>query len=63
MVLFLGKDTSLLFLIAKYIGILVIIVLIKNTNPRLKIHQAVKFFWGPVTIMALAAVGLALIGY
>jgi len=61
-VLFLGKDISPLFIIAKYILILVIIILIKNTNPRLRIDQAIKFFWGPVTLLAIIAVGLALLG-
>lgn len=61
-VLFLGKDLSGIFITLKFIGILVIIILIKNTNPRLRIDQALRFFWGPVTITALAAIGLALIG-
>lgn len=61
-VLFLGKDLSPIFITLKFIGILVIIILIKNTNPRLRIDQALRFFWGPVTITALAAIGLALIG-
>jgi len=60
--LFLGKDVGLLFLILKYVGILVVIILIKNTNPRLRIEQAVKFFWGPVTALAVVAVVLALFG-
>lgn len=47
----------------KYIGLLVVIILIKNTNPRLKIDQALKFFWGPVTILAIAGVVLALFGF
>jgi len=61
-VLFLGKDLSPLFLVAKYTGILVIIILIKNTNPRLRIDQALRFFWGPMTIIATLAVILALLG-
>ncbi|MBP7215853.1 MAG: NADH-quinone oxidoreductase subunit H [Candidatus Omnitrophica bacterium] len=61
-VLFLGKDISPLFLVLKYVGLLVVIILIKNTNPRLKIHQAMKFFWGPVSVAAVAAVVLALFG-
>ncbi len=60
-VLFLGKDIRPLFIIPKYILILVIIILIKNTNPRLRIDQAIKFFWGPVTLLAIIAVGLALL--
>ena len=61
-VLFLGKDISPLFLILKFVAILTAIILIKNTNPRLRIDQAMRFFWGPVTVLALAAVGLALLG-
>lgn len=61
-VLFLGKDLSPIFIALKFIGILVIIILIKNTNPRLRIDQALRFFWGPLTITALIAIGLALIG-
>lgn len=61
-VLFLGKDMSPLFIIGKYILILVIIILIKNTNPRLRIDQAMKFFWGPVTLLAGIAVILAVFG-
>jgi len=61
-VLFLGKDISPLFLILKFVAILTAIILIKNTNPRLRIDQAMRFFWGPVTVLALIAVGLALLG-
>ncbi|MFH1198732.1 MAG: complex I subunit 1 family protein [Candidatus Omnitrophota bacterium] len=60
--LFLGKDTGPLFISLKYIGILVIIILIKNTNPRLRVDQALRFFWGPVTMLAVIAVVLALFG-
>ncbi len=59
-ILFGAGDLSPLFLFAKYIGMLIIIILMKNTNPRLRIDQALKFFWGPVTLLALIAVGLAL---
>ena len=48
--------------IAKYVLVLVLLILIKNTNPRMRIDQAVKFFWfycGPV--MAVAIV-LAMLG-
>ena len=48
--------------ILKYVLLLVIVILIRNTNPRVRIDQAVKFFWGPVTILAVIAVALAVIG-
>ena len=62
-VLFMGKDLSPLFLIGKYVLLLVIIILIKNTNPRLRIDQALRFFWGKVTLLAVLSVVLALLGY
>jgi NADH-quinone oxidoreductase subunit H len=47
----------------KYLLILFVITVIRNTNPRLRIDQALKFFWGPMTFLAVAAVILALLGY
>ena len=38
-------------------------VVIRNTTPRVRTDQAVKFFWGPVSLMALVAVVLAWLGY
>lgn len=49
--------------ILKYVILLVLITLIRNTNPRVRIDQAVKFFWGPVTIIAVIAVTLAILGF
>ena len=60
--LFLGNDTSALIMALKFLAILIVFVLIKNTNPRLRIDQILRFFWGPVTAVALIAVILAAIG-
>jgi NADH-quinone oxidoreductase subunit H len=46
-----------------YISILVLMIVIKNTNPRVRIDQAVRFFWGPVAGFAVIAVLLAYLGY
>ena len=48
--------------VLKYVGLLVLVVLIRNTNPRLRIEHAVKFFWGHVTLLAIIAVILAWMG-
>jgi NADH-quinone oxidoreductase subunit H len=53
---------GLLYTIVKYLIIVTIIVLIKNTNPRVKIDQAVRFFWGPVTVLAIIGMILAVAG-
>lgn len=49
--------------ILKYVVIVVIVVLIKNTNPRVRIDQAVRFFWGPMFILSVIAMILAVLGY
>ena len=48
--------------ICKYVLILVLLILIKNTNPRMRIDQAMKFFWFYCGITLAAAVILAIIG-
>jgi NADH-quinone oxidoreductase subunit H len=64
--LFLGgmhfQGWAILWSILKYVALLVLITLIRNTNPRVRIDQAMKFFWGPVTILGIVAVVLALLG-
>lgn len=46
-----------------YISIVVLLVVIKNTNPRVRIDHAVGFFWGLVSILAGLSVILAYLGY
>ena len=48
--------------LGKYVLVVVLIILIKNTNPRVRIDQAMKFFWVYCGIALAAAVVLALIG-
>jgi NADH-quinone oxidoreductase subunit H len=48
--------------ILKYLLVVVLVVLIKNTNPRVKIDQAMKFFWVFCSVALAAAVILAMVG-
>ncbi len=48
--------------ILKYVALLVIIILIRNTSPRVRIDQAVKFFWKYMTVLAIVGVCLAFLG-
>lgn len=48
--------------ILKYLLIVVLIILIKNTNPRVQINTALKFFWKYASPLALVAVILAVLG-
>ena len=65
-ILFIGgmqfNGITILYSVLKYIAFLLVITVIRNTNPRLRIDQAMKFFWGPVTGVAVVAVILALLG-
>ena len=49
--------------LGKYVLILVLLILIKNTNPRMRIDQAMRFFWVYCGIALAAAVVLASVGY
>jgi NADH-quinone oxidoreductase subunit H len=64
--LFLGglrvDGIDLLYSVFKYVGIILLLTVIRNTNPRVRIDQAVRFFWGPVMVMAVTAVILAFKG-
>lgn len=66
MILFMGglrfDGIHLLYGILKYVGLVAIVTVIRNTNPRVRIDQAVRFFWGPMTVLAAVAVVLALLG-
>ncbi|MFO7976185.1 MAG: complex I subunit 1 family protein [Candidatus Hydrogenedentota bacterium] len=57
------EGLGLLWAALKLIGIVAIITVIRNTNPRVRIDQALRFFWGPVTLIAMVAVALALYGW
>lgn len=48
--------------ILRLVGLIALITVIRNTNPRVRIDQAVRFFWGPVTVLAVIAIVLALRG-
>jgi len=60
---FSGGVLAVVLGILKYVGLVVVIVLIRNTAPRVRIDHAVRFFWGPVTVLALLAVVLAFRGW
>lgn len=46
--------------IPKFLLIVVLIVLMKNTNPRLRIDQALKFFWLGLGIISIISIILAI---
>jgi NADH-quinone oxidoreductase subunit H len=48
--------------ILKVVAVIVLIILIKNTNPRLPIKKVMRFFWGPITILAIIGLILSMNG-
>lgn len=61
-----GIDISsvkgIFMLVVKYLIILMLVILVKSTHPRLRIDQALKFFLGPVTGLAIISVILTVLG-
>ncbi len=53
---------SLVWGIGKFVLVLVLVILIKNTNPRVRIDQAMRFFWFYGGTLLAAAVILAMVG-
>lgn len=42
----------------KFLGLVTLVVLIRNTAPRLRIDQAMRLLWGPVTLVAILSLTL-----
>ncbi len=65
-IMFLGgfnfHGIEILWSILKFVGLVAIVTVIRNTNPRVRIDQAVRFFWGPMTLVAIVALVLAILG-
>ncbi|MHC4640983.1 MAG: respiratory chain complex I subunit 1 family protein [Planctomycetota bacterium] len=60
---FLGGFTGTVWAgIGKYVLVLVLLILIKNTNPRVRIDQAMKFFWSYCGLVMAIAIILAVLG-
>jgi len=51
-----------LFFVLKYLLLVVLMVLIRNTNPRLRIDQTMRLFWYRLTPAAVVAAALTLVG-
>ena len=62
LVLAFWPGTNVFFMILKYAVVFVAAVLLRNTNPRLRIDQTMKLFWGPVTALSIIVLFLALQG-
>jgi NADH-quinone oxidoreductase subunit H len=64
--LFLGglslSGIGILWSVLKLLAIVLLITLIRNTNPRVRIDQAMRFFWIWMNLLAVTSIILALLG-
>lgn len=56
------KGQGLLFSVLKILGIVLLLTLIRNTNPRVKIRQAMRFFFVWMNLLVIIAIVLILFG-
>jgi len=54
---------GILFSVLKILGVVLLLTLIRNTNPRVKIKQAMRFFFVWMNLLAIIAIVLILNGY
>lgn len=54
---------GILWSVLKYLLIVVLMIIIKNTNPRIRIDTALNFFWKYATPITLIALVLAVFGF
>jgi len=54
---------GILWSVLEYLLIVVLMIIIKNTNPRIRIDTALNFFWKYATPLTLIAMVLAVFGY
>jgi NADH-quinone oxidoreductase subunit H len=60
---FVLKGINILWAVLKVLGIVLLLTLIKNTNPRIKIKQAMSFFMVWMNLIAVIALVLIAFGY
>jgi NADH-quinone oxidoreductase subunit H len=56
------KGIGILWSVLKIAGVVLLLTLIRNTNPRIKIKQAINFFMVWMNLLAIAAIVLAYFG-
>jgi len=55
------SGVGILWAVLKLVLVLLLITLIRNTNPRVRIDQAMRFFFIWMNLLAIVAIGLSLI--
>ncbi len=58
-----GGRAAMILGVALWLLLVAVTIVLRNTTPRLRTDQAMRFFLGPLTVVALAATGLAWTGW
>ncbi len=58
-----GGWTGALLGLLLWVLLVTVIIVVRNTTPRLRTDQAIRFFWGPVSAVAVIAAALAWAGW
>jgi len=56
------QGINILWAVLKILFVVLLLTLIRNTNPRVKINQAMKFFWVWMNLFAIITVVLSILG-
>lgn len=56
------EGIQILWTVLKVLAVVLLLTLIRNTNPRVKIRQAIRFFFVWMNLMAIAGIVLTIIG-
>jgi len=57
------EGIGIIYSILKILGVVILLTLIRNTNPRVKIHQAMRFFFVWMNLLVIAAIVLSFYGF
>ena len=56
------EGLGILWAVLKLVAVVLLLTLIRNTNPRVKIKQAIRFFFVWMNLLAIIAIVLAIFG-
>ena len=56
------EGIGILWAVLKLVAVVLLLTLIRNTNPRIKIKQALRFFFVWMNLLAIIAIVLAVFG-
>lgn len=58
-----GGWGAMLLGMALWLALVVVFIVLRNTTPRMRTDQALRFFWGPVSSAAVLAAAIAWLGW